>query len=110
MYYSDQINQSVCENPHWYRAKYEKFNQLHVLVFSANQANRHNFDPLEPGTSLSADPNIASCYEGSVSILERLLDKIFIVSGACLRDSRDQRNLDQAILANGDKTIESYGS
>ena len=65
---------------------------------------------LETGTSLSADPNIASRHEACVSILERLLDKIRIVPGACLRDSRDRRNLDQAILANGDKTIESYGS
>ena len=59
---------------------------------------------------MSADPNIASLHETCVSILERLLDKIFIVSGACLRDSRDQRNLDQAILANGDKTFASNGS
>ena len=35
---------------------------------------------LEPGTSLSADPNIASHHETCVSILERLLDKIRIVS------------------------------
>ena len=56
---------------------------------------------LETGTSLSTDPNIASRHETCVSILERLLDKIRIVPGACLRDSRDRRNLDQATLANG---------